>query len=320
MDLEVSKDGMPATSCGYPYQNMDLTGWSAFADGSFGGNPVWDSGSYIPASNGSISDWPGLNGFSSLVPSGDLGPPTVWPLAEVSSGICKQEFVSAAQAEDAISPTLSWSQPASPVDTFGTATPATPKLVPFTRSNSRTKAAARSPDINKKLRPPTKLRSAARKPRKSSVAASKPTTRGNEPPPSELHRVDEKEAIPAKIRARRNHNIVEKQYRNRLNAQFERLLSVLPLEQQKAPAPEGNPESPSARKRRPSSCSETTSTPEDRRLSKAEVLDVATNRIKELEADRERLLREKQDLLHSIEVVGAVVTNTRARESGKAGS
>ncbi|KAK4450805.1 hypothetical protein QBC34DRAFT_65807 [Podospora aff. communis PSN243] len=238
--------------------------------------------------------------------------------------ICEQDSVSPTAAEDATSPTWSWSQPPSPVDTFGKATSTSPKPnpMPNPQAASRTKLATLRPSsVTKPRQGTTSLRLAGRKPRKPS-ATSKPAKRANAVKPASETRHDGNEKVAAsdKIRARRNHNIVEKQYRNRLNAQFERLLSVLPPEQQKAPALANGQTSPSTRKRRASSSSVTVSTPEDRRLSKAEVLDVATNRIKELEADRERLLREKSDLILGIKVVGGVVAKSGVRGSAQVGS
>ncbi|KAK0743678.1 hypothetical protein B0T18DRAFT_188764 [Schizothecium vesticola] len=122
-----------------------------------------------------------------------------------------------------------------------------------------------------------KLRTAARKQRK---AAEKPLV----PSPS-----DDAALTPDERRARRNHNIVEKQYRNRLNAQFERLLAVLPSEHQRTPGDDSR------------DAEESHDTASDRRMSKAEVLEVATRRIKALEVERRRLYREKRELLQNIE-------------------
>ena len=75
-------------------------------------------------------------------------------------------------------------------------------------------------------------------------------------------------------RARASHNLVEKQYRNRLNAQFERLLAVLP--------PPGSDDDGGGG--------------DDRRLSKAEVLEIARRRIKALEKERDTLRLQKKEL------------------------
>ncbi len=91
--------------------------------------------------------------------------------------------------------------------------------------------------------------------------------------------------------------MVEKQYRNRLNAQFERLLSVLPVEQQQRQQG-ANGESPTA---------------DDKRMSKAEVLDVATRRIKELEHERRMLQSERKLLLQDIEVMSGTARRVSDR-------
>ena len=125
-----------------------------------------------------------------------------------------------------------------------------------------------------------KLRTAARKARK---AAAKP------PVPSSSS--SDAALTPDERRARRNHNIVEKQYRNRLNAQFERLLAVLPSEHQRTPGDDTR------------DAEESHDTASDRRMSKAEVLEVATRRIKALEIERRRLYRERRELLQNIELL-----------------
>ncbi|KAJ2897053.1 hypothetical protein MKZ38_005003 [Zalerion maritima] len=79
------------------------------------------------------------------------------------------------------------------------------------------------------------------------------------------------------LRARASHNLVEKQYRNRLNTQFERLLAVLP-----APG------------------SDDDGGTDDRRLSKAEVLDIARKRIRSLEKERDNLKMQKNELTVSV--------------------
>lgn len=106
-------------------------------------------------------------------------------------------------------------------------------------------------------RPHTQLRTASRAPKKRGAAATKPRH------PSET--VEE-------VKARAAHNQVEQQYRKRLNTHFERLLAVLP-----PPGREGGVAS-------------------DRRVSKAEVLDLARERIRALERQTARLERERREL------------------------
>jgi len=145
-----------------------------------------------------------------------------------------------------------------------------------------------------------KLRTAARKPRKpsiSSTAASTPSASspsesgagaaarttaklggGGRPPPGPTEEVR---------RARHNHNLVEKQYRNRLNGHFERLIAVLP------PATgEDDDEFPDGMGGAGGGCGDDPR----RRLSKAEVLDLARRRIKTLERQNEGLRLEREQL------------------------
>jgi hypothetical protein len=46
---------------------------------------------------------------------------------------------------------------------------------------------------------------------------------------------------------------------------------------------------------------------EEKRMSKAEVLDLATRRIRTLEGERDRLARERRELVRSVEVLMAGV-------------
>lgn len=106
-------------------------------------------------------------------------------------------------------------------------------------------------------RNPTQLRTASRAPKKRGVAAAQPRH------PSETSE---------EVKARAAHNQVEQQYRKRLNTHFERLLAVLP-----PPGTEGG-------------------IANDRRVSKAEVLDLARERIRALEKQTSRLERERREL------------------------
>ncbi|KAK1691180.1 hypothetical protein BDP55DRAFT_690156 [Colletotrichum godetiae] len=95
-------------------------------------------------------------------------------------------------------------------------------------------------------------------------------------------------------RTRASHNLVEKQYRNRLNAQFEGLLNALP-EQVRGPAGagDGDESDPQA----------AAAANEERRVSKAEVLDMARRHIQNLERERETLHRERGELLRNLETM-----------------
>ncbi|OBR13923.1 Helix-loop-helix DNA-binding domain-containing protein [Colletotrichum higginsianum IMI 349063] len=92
-------------------------------------------------------------------------------------------------------------------------------------------------------------------------------------------------------RTRASHNLVEKQYRNRLNAQFEGLLNALP-EQARGPGDAGD-----------GGESDPQQADQERRVSKAEVLDMARRHIKSLEREREVLHRERGELLRSLETL-----------------
>jgi len=89
-------------------------------------------------------------------------------------------------------------------------------------------------------------------------------------------------------KARAMHNQVEQQYRKRLNAQFERLLAALPPEDYLSSESGGGT---------------ATTTPgsggleDDKRVSKAEVLDRARQRIRTLEKERASLERQKRELV-----------------------
>ncbi|KAI1340438.1 hypothetical protein F5Y15DRAFT_422922 [Xylariaceae sp. FL0016] len=86
-------------------------------------------------------------------------------------------------------------------------------------------------------------------------------------------------------KSRETHNNVEKQYRNRLNAHFESLLSALPESMQCGEGEEGGDSLDSS----------------DRRVSKAEVLDMARRHIKALERECATLEGERDELRDSME-------------------
>ncbi|EWZ78206.1 hypothetical protein FOCG_17342 [Fusarium oxysporum f. sp. radicis-lycopersici 26381] len=88
---------------------------------------------------------------------------------------------------------------------------------------------------------------------------------------------------PKERRTRASHNLVEKQYRNRLNAQFESLLSVLP-EQLRA-VNNGNGDT-----------DDSEGNDADRRVSKGEVLEMARKHIQLLEQERAELERKNLEL------------------------
>ncbi|KAL1898149.1 hypothetical protein Sste5346_003551 [Sporothrix stenoceras] len=92
-------------------------------------------------------------------------------------------------------------------------------------------------------------------------------------------------------RARQNHNIVEKQYRNRLNSQFERLLSILPANQMEG-AEMGR-----------------TVEFDERRMSKAEVLDLARRRIHALENEIQQLYTDRDNLRNNVATLNLAIQN-----------
>ncbi|KAL1889363.1 hypothetical protein Sste5346_008930 [Sporothrix stenoceras] len=113
----------------------------------------------------------------------------------------------------------------------------------------------------------------------SSGRGSRSSTSSRTAQPS-TERLDDK-------KTRGTHNIVEKQYRNRLNARFEDLMNALPPESLRSPS-SGLGDS-----------SEATATVDsaERRASKAEVLEMARQHIQQLEQRRDNLARERDGLL-----------------------
>lgn len=90
------------------------------------------------------------------------------------------------------------------------------------------------------------------------------------------------EELDSEVKARAAHNQVEQQYRQRLNAHFERLLAVLPVG-------DGTDETGEM-------CGSGVE-PDRRKVSKAEVLDLARRRIEVLEWEVRRLEREKREMM-----------------------
>ncbi|KAK0637005.1 hypothetical protein B0T17DRAFT_613654 [Bombardia bombarda] len=102
-------------------------------------------------------------------------------------------------------------------------------------------------------------------------------------------------------RLRQNHNFVEKQYRNRLNAQFERLLAALPTEQRAGYTVQHHIRGEGGHTMIGSDFVNG-----EKRISKAEVLDMATRRIKMLEKERQELQQERTELLQSVDLMSNV--------------
>ncbi|CAK7225097.1 hypothetical protein SCUCBS95973_005744 [Sporothrix curviconia] len=93
-------------------------------------------------------------------------------------------------------------------------------------------------------------------------------------------------------RARQNHNIVEKQYRNRLNTQFTRLLKILPANQVDMGSDVGR-----------------SLEFDDRRMSKAEVLELARRRIHSLEDEIQKLHTESESLRSNVQTLNMAIQN-----------
>lgn len=147
------------------------------------------------------------------------------------------------------------------------------------------------------------LRTASRRPKTiSKDSGSSPTGPGDQDKDAE----EDDLLTPDERRARHSHNLVEKQYRNRLNQQFESLLAVLP------PVDGGNRtfsgggggSGGNGKSGRPRDGKGAGSVidgggggggggGDDRRLSKAEVLDMARQRIVSLERECDQLRSER---------------------------
>lgn len=97
-------------------------------------------------------------------------------------------------------------------------------------------------------------------------------------------------------RARQNHNVVEKQYRNRLNSQFERLLSILPANQMEGAEMGRAMEF------------------DERRMSKAEVLDLARRRIHALENEIQQLYADRDNLRSNVATLNLAIQNGQQQQ------
>ncbi|KAK3378881.1 hypothetical protein B0T24DRAFT_141694 [Lasiosphaeria ovina] len=92
------------------------------------------------------------------------------------------------------------------------------------------------------------------------------------------------------IQSRKSHNLVEQQYRNRLNAHFERLLDALLGAGKQQWAGSGTDDA----------------APDVKRMTKAEVLELATRHIKTLSRENSSLRRKYQKFLEIICRIGAM--------------
>ncbi|KAM0281336.1 hypothetical protein ACHAQH_003604 [Verticillium albo-atrum] len=100
-------------------------------------------------------------------------------------------------------------------------------------------------------------------------------------------------------RTRASHNLVEKQYRSRLNAQFEGLLSALP---ELPAAQQQQPQQQQQQQQALTAIGAVAAAEEqgERRVSKAEVLERARLHIETLERERETLRLEREELLRNL--------------------
>lgn len=144
------------------------------------------------------------------------------------------------------------------------------------------------------------LRTASRKPKTSASPKSAS--------PAEEEDDDDEALTNEEKRARQSHNAVEKQYRNRLNMQFERLLAVLPADQQAE-----------ARDRHHMKGSgSSVGDADDKRMSKAEVLDMARRRIRALEEERLALQEERKGLIENVSEMQRAVVHQRMQMAARA--
>lgn len=117
-------------------------------------------------------------------------------------------------------------------------------------------------------------------------------------PGSDEEEQDDDPLAPEERRARESHNFVEKQYRSRLNQQFESLLSVLVAGKDARSGGGGDTRWGDVG---------AAAAADDRRLSKAEVLEKARRRIEDLEDLTRTLALEKAELLGNLEVMRGIV-------------
>ncbi|KAK4179754.1 hypothetical protein QBC36DRAFT_179324 [Triangularia setosa] len=100
------------------------------------------------------------------------------------------------------------------------------------------------------------------------------------------------EETPQERKSRNSHNLVEKQYRNRLNMQFELLMNTLP-ESMRSPTTTASGADSDVGQGGQGARLDLG----ERRLSKAQVLDMSTRYIRSLEKEREKLEKEREELL-----------------------
>ncbi|KAK3322349.1 hypothetical protein B0H66DRAFT_199755 [Apodospora peruviana] len=103
-------------------------------------------------------------------------------------------------------------------------------------------------------------------------------------------------------KTRNSHNLVEKQYRNRLNAQFESLLNALPDTRRSSTSTGvGGDSDGGSGSAGPGAAAAAAADLGEKRLSKAEVLDMSRRYIQTLESERDKLKQDQEELLGVID-------------------
>ncbi|PNP75064.1 hypothetical protein FNYG_11552 [Fusarium nygamai] len=122
---------------------------------------------------------------------------------------------------------------------------------------------------------------------------------------------DKPNDTPEDRRTRASHNLVEKQYRNRLNAQFESLLSALPDQVRHGESSSGNGNEDNESDH---------ANDADRRVSKGEVLEMARKHIQALERERNQLELENLELHGSLRRLKESNSESATSSSGQENS
>ncbi|KAJ4322290.1 hypothetical protein N0V84_004882 [Fusarium piperis] len=118
---------------------------------------------------------------------------------------------------------------------------------------------------------------------------------------------DKPNDTPEERRTRASHNLVEKQYRNRLNAQFESLLNALPEQARSGGNGNGNGDENES----------DGANDADRRVSKGEVLEMARKHIQALEQERNQLERENLELQGNLRRLKGPASDGNTSSSGQ---
>ncbi|TPX07701.1 uncharacterized protein E0L32_010597 [Thyridium curvatum] len=298
-DLDLDLDMTKTANTPLPQMNMPFnggygaTGWDnglSYSPDVFIEDPSFDYFSMFSNNGASSNDfmsWPASQPYAAAAPtatspadflnfqdmdylSESAGSPGEMTDSSSSRGTSRKH----SRADDSDS-----SAAEEPVSPRTTTRPATKKSRPsprfgkpstkISKSSSSSKASS-SAASETSSKPSVALRTAPRKV-KSESSKSSPAT-------------PEDDLTAEEHRARQSHNLVEKKYRNRLNAQFEQLLAVLPADQQREATTSSKRGSQDA---------------DEKRMSKGDVLDLARRRIRALEQEKARLQAERAALLET---------------------